>query len=118
MCTLHAVGISELSCNYLVNRPTRSFVRASRGQRSFLLGCRDVPQYKVMKYLVFGVTLFRVVFRYLAIAALSLSGPLDHGKTTLKITHHEVGWSPLRNHPITSEVDRFLTGKSPKCLRL
>ena len=34
---------------------TRSFVRASRGQRSFLLGCRDVPQYKVMKYLVFGV---------------------------------------------------------------
>ena len=31
------------------------FVRASRGQRSFLLGCRDVPQYKVMKYLVFGV---------------------------------------------------------------
>ncbi len=51
MCTLHAVGISELSCNYLVNRPTRSFVRASRGRRSFLLGCRDVPQYKVMKYL-------------------------------------------------------------------
>jgi hypothetical protein len=34
---------------------TRSFVRASRGQHSFLLGCRDVPQYKVMKYLVFGV---------------------------------------------------------------
>ncbi len=27
----------------------------SGGQRSFLLGCRDVPQYKVMKYLVFGV---------------------------------------------------------------
>jgi hypothetical protein len=55
MCTLHAVGISELSCNYLMNRPTRSFVRSSRGRHSFLLGCRDVPQYKVMKYLVFGV---------------------------------------------------------------
>jgi hypothetical protein len=35
-----------------------------------------------------------------------------------KITHHEVGWSPLRNPQLTSEVDRFLTGKSPKCLRL
>ncbi len=55
MCTVHAVDISELSSNYLVNQPTRGFVRASRGQRSFLLGCRDVPQYKVMKYLVFGV---------------------------------------------------------------
>jgi len=41
-------------------------------------------------------TFFRVVFRYLAITALSLSGPLDHGK----ITHHEVGWSPFRSHPI------------------
>ena len=51
----HAVDISELSSNYLVNRPTRCFVRASKGQHSFLLGCRDVPQYKVMKYLVFGV---------------------------------------------------------------
>ena len=28
-------------------------------------------------------TFFRVVFRYLVIAALSLSGSLDHGKTTL-----------------------------------
>ena len=51
----HAVDISEISSNYLVNRSTSSFVWASRVQRSFLLGCRDVPQYKVMKYLVFGV---------------------------------------------------------------
>ena len=52
---------------------------------------------------------FRVVFRYLATAALSFSGrrhPVggairsreDHSDD--KITHHEVGWSPLRNHPI------------------
>jgi hypothetical protein len=54
-------------------------------------------------------TFFRVVFRYLATAALSFSGrrhPVgvairsreDHPDE--KITHHEVGWSPLRNHPI------------------
>ena len=53
--TVYSNRISELSKDYLVNRPTRSFVRASRGRHSFLLGCRDVPQYKVMKYLVFGV---------------------------------------------------------------
>ena len=27
-------------------------------------------------------------------------------------------WSPVRNHPYMSEVDRLLTGKSPTCLRL
>ena len=27
-------------------------------------------------------------------------------------------WSPVRNHPYMSQVDRLLTGKSPKCLRL
>jgi hypothetical protein len=48
-------------------------------------------------------TFFRVVFRYLAIAALSLRVRVirsreDHSDE--KITHHEVGWSPLRNHPI------------------
>jgi hypothetical protein len=35
MCTVHAVDISELSKKLFVNRPTRGFVRASRGQRSF-----------------------------------------------------------------------------------
>ena len=55
------------------------------------------------------VPFFRVVFRYLAIAALSFSGrrhPVggairsreDHSDE--KITHHEVGWSPLRKHPV------------------
>jgi hypothetical protein len=54
-------------------------------------------------------TFFRVVFRYLATAALNFSRrrhPVgdairsreDHSDE--KITHHEVGWSPLRNHPI------------------
>jgi hypothetical protein len=69
-------------------------------------------------------TFFRVVFvtvfRYLAIAALSLSGPLDHGKTTLMRRSLITRWGGPRSETtqLTSEVDRFLTGKSPKCLRL
>jgi hypothetical protein len=43
-------------------------------------------------------TFFRVVFRYLAIAALSFSGiRLREDHSDEKITHHEVGWSPVRN---------------------
>ena len=46
-------------------------------------------------------TFFRVVFRYLAIAALSFSGiRLREDHSDEKITHHEVGWSPVRNHPL------------------
>ena len=65
-------------------------------------------------------TFFRVVFRYLAIAALSFSGPLDHGKTTLMRRSLITKWGGPRSETtqLTSEVDRFLTGKSPKCLRL
>jgi hypothetical protein len=61
-------------------------------------------------------TLFRVVFRYLAIAAAS-SGYSIKGRSLIVRW-----WSPVRNVKETtqfmSEVDRFLTGKSPKCLRL
>jgi hypothetical protein len=46
--------------------------------------------------------------------------PLDHGKTTLMrrslITRR--GGPRSETTQLTSEVDRFLTGKSPKCLRL
>jgi hypothetical protein len=35
-----------------------------------------------------------------------------------KITHHEVGGPRSETTQFMSEVDRFLTGKSPKCLRL
>ena len=58
-------------------------------------------------------TFFRVVFRYLATAALSFSGRRHPGNpvgvaiirsredhSDEKITHHEVGWSPVRNHSI------------------
>jgi hypothetical protein len=48
-------------------------------------------------------TFFRVVFRYLAIAALSFSRRairLREDHSDGKITHHEVGWSPVRNHPV------------------
>ena len=79
------------------------------------------------------VPFFRVVFRYLAIAALSFSrvwaaapkskkwvSPLDHGKTTLMRRSLIMRWGGPRSETtqFMSEVDMFLTGKSPKCLRL
>ena len=73
-------------------------------------------------------TFFRVVFRYLAMAALSFSRrrhPIKGGAIRLredhsdeKITHHEVGGPRSETTQFMSEVDRFLTGKSPKCLQL
>ena len=45
--------------------------------------------------------------------------PFAQGKTTLMIRSLITRWGgPRQKPPITSEVDRLLTGKSPKCLRL
>ena len=62
-------------------------------------------------------TFFGVVFRYLAITALSLSWPFDHGKTSLMRRSLITRWGGPRSEATqsTSEVDRFLTGKSLKC---
>jgi hypothetical protein len=46
-------------------------------------------------------TFFRVVFRYLAICTQLLWAiRLREDHSDEKITHHEVGWSPVRNHPV------------------
>ena len=46
--------------------------------------------------------------------------PLDQGKTTLMRRSLIMRWGGPRSEPtqLMSEVDRFLPGKSPKCLRL